>query len=38
MVRLARAEEFDLADIVIAHVYDWTIRRCFLMGHDAVSG
>ena len=38
MVRLARAEVFDSAEIAIAHVYNRTIRRCFLMGDDAVSG
>jgi len=38
MVRLARAQVFDLADIAIAHVYNRTVKRCFLMGDDAVSG
>jgi len=38
MVRLARAEVFDSAEIAIAHVYNRTVRRCFLMGDDAVSG
>jgi len=37
MVRLARAEVFDSADIVIARVYNRTVRRCFLKGHDTVS-
>jgi len=38
MVRLARAEVFDSAEIAIAHVYYRTVRRCFLMGDDSVSG
>ena len=38
MVRMARAEVFDSVDIAIAHVYNRTVRRCFLMGDDAVSG
>jgi len=38
MVRLARAEVFDSVDIAIAHVYNRIVRRCFLMGDDAVSG
>ena len=31
MVRLARAEVFDSAEIAIAHVYNRTVRRCFLI-------
>ena len=38
MVRLARAEVFDSADITIAHVYNRTVRRGFLMGDDTVTG
>ena len=38
MVRLARAEVYDSAEIAIAHVYNRTVRRCFLMGDDSVSG
>jgi len=38
MVRLARAEVFDPNEVAIAHVYNRTVRRCFLMGDDAVSG
>jgi len=38
MVRLARAEVFDSVDIAIVHVYNRIVRRCFLMGDDAVSG
>jgi hypothetical protein len=38
MVRLARAEVFDPNEVAVAHVYNRTVRRCFLMGDDAVSG
>jgi len=38
MVRLARAEVFDPNEGAIAHVYNRTVRTCFLMGDDAVSG
>ena len=38
MVRLARSEVFDPDEIAIAHVYNRTVRRCFLMGDDPVSG
>ena len=38
MVRLARSEVFDPDEIVIAHVYNRTVGRCFLMGDDPVSG
>lgn len=38
MVRLARAEVFDPNDVAVAHLYNRTVRRCFLMGDDAVSG
>ena len=38
MVRLACSEVFDPDEIVIAHVYIRTVRRCFLMGDDPVSG
>jgi hypothetical protein len=38
MVRLARAEVFDPNEVAIAHIYNRTVRRCFLMGDDAVSG
>jgi len=35
MVRLARAEVFDPHEVAIAHVYNRTVRRRFLMsrGH-----
>ena len=38
MVRLARAEVFDPHDVTIAHVYNRTVRRCFLLGDDPISG
>ncbi|TWU41615.1 hypothetical protein Q31b_30660 [Novipirellula aureliae] len=38
MVRLARSEVFDPQEVVIAHLYNRTCRRCFLMGNDQVSG
>jgi len=38
MVRLARAEVFDPNEIAVARVYNRTVRRCFLMGDDVVSG
>jgi len=37
MVRLARAEVFDSSEVAIAHVFNRTVRRCFLMGDDAIS-
>ena len=38
MVRLARAEVFDPDEVAVAHVCNRTVRRCFLMGDDEVSG
>jgi hypothetical protein len=38
MVRMARAEVVDPNEVSVAHVYNRTVRRCFLMGDDAVSG
>jgi hypothetical protein len=38
MARLARAEVFDPGEIAIAHVMNRTVRRCFLLGDDPVSG
>ena len=37
-MRLTRAEVIDSNEINIVHVYNRTVRRCFLMGHDQVSG
>ncbi|GAA5505647.1 hypothetical protein [Novipirellula caenicola] len=38
MVRLARSEVFDPDEIAIAHTSNRTVRRCFLMGDDPISG
>ena len=38
MARLARAEIFCADEIAIVHVMSRTVRRCFLMGDDPVSG
>ncbi len=38
MVRLARREVRAPNEVVVAHVCNRTVRRCFLMGDDAVSG
>ena len=38
MVRLARSEVFDPDEVVITHVYNRTVRCCFLIGEDPVSG
>ena len=38
MARLARVEVFAADEIAIVHVMNRTVRRCFLMGDDSVSG
>ncbi|MBB3209201.1 hypothetical protein FHS27_005039 [Rhodopirellula rubra] len=38
MVRLARRETIDPNEVVVAHICNRTVRRCFLMGDDAQSG
>jgi REP element-mobilizing transposase RayT len=38
MVRLARAEVLDPGEVAIAHVCNRTVRRCFLIGQDPLSG
>lgn len=38
MARLARGEVLDPDQVQIAHVYNRTVRRCFLIGDDPVSG
>jgi hypothetical protein len=38
MARLARVEVFAPDEIAIVHVMNRTVRRCFLMGHDALTG
>ena len=39
MVRLARRETIDPHEVVVAHICNRTVRKCFLMvGQDASSG
>jgi len=38
MLRLARAEIFDPAEIVALHLIGKTVRSCYLIGVDARSG
>ena len=38
MARIARVEVFAPDEIAIVHVLNLTVRRCFLMGNDPVSG
>ena len=38
MARIARVEVFAPDEIAIVHVLNRTVRRCFLMGNDPVSG
>jgi len=38
MVRMARSEVFDPQEVAIAHVYNRTCRKCYLMGNDQLSG
>lgn len=38
MVRLARRETIDPHQVVVAHICNRTVRRCFLMGDDLGSG
>jgi len=38
MTRLARAELFAYDEIAIVHVMNRVVRRCYLMGHDPLSG
>jgi REP element-mobilizing transposase RayT len=38
MARMARAEVFSPDEIAIVHVMNRTVRRCFLLGDDPVSG
>ncbi len=38
MARLARVEIFDADEIAMVHVMNRTVRRCFLMGHDRLTG
>ena len=38
MVRLARRETIDPNEVVVAHICNRTVRKCFLMGQDESSG
>ena len=38
MSRMSRAEVFDPHEVAMGHFYSRTVRRCFLMGEDPVSG
>jgi hypothetical protein len=38
MARIARSEVFDADEVAIMHVIQRCVRRCYLMGHDPVSG
>ena len=38
MARIARAEVFSPDEIAIVHVMNRTVRRCFLLGDDPISG
>lgn len=38
MARLARVEVFASDEVAIVHVLNRTVRRCFLLGNDPVSG
>jgi len=38
MARLARVEVFVSDEVAIVHVLNRTVRRCFLLGNEPVSG
>jgi len=38
MARLARVELFAADEIAVVHVMNRVVRRCFLLGDDAVTG
>ena len=38
MVRMSRSEVLATDEVVVAHVFARTVRRCFLFGTDAASG
>ena len=38
MARLSRAEVIDPNEVSVVHVINRTIRRCFLLGEDPISG
>ena len=37
-MRCSRAEVIDPSEVNVVHVYNRTVRRCFLMGDDPISG
>jgi len=38
MARLARVEVFAADEVAIVHLINRTVRRCFLMGDDPLTG
>ena len=38
MARLARGDVFDPGEVAVAHCINRCVRRCFLCGHDPISG
>ena len=38
MARLARVEVFAPDEIAIVHLLNRTVRRCFLLGNDPITG
>jgi hypothetical protein len=38
MARMCRAEVFDPSEVAVGQVFSRTVRRCFLMGDDPISG
>ena len=38
MARIARVEVFAPDEIAIVHVLNRTVRRCFLLGDDPITG
>ncbi len=38
MARLARVDVFSADEVAIVHVMNRTVRRCFLMGNDSLTG
>ena len=38
MARMARAEVFAPDEVAVVHVMNRVVRRCYLLGHDPVSG
>ena len=38
MARMARVEVFAADEVAVVHVMNRTVRRCFLLGYDSVTG